>query len=433
MLNSVLVESAGKVIASKAPTNCTLVAHFLSATEGSNFSFYPMFIDSLSLLYDYAGAYADEVDLEMTISPKDYALMQDQGQNLLCILTFTYVDRYGKQILNPAPKCIQYRAVINSPEDIRKTVPDVQVYTEPSKKISVRLFEETVYNLRTTKINTIYQTMTVTQAIYAIAQDLGITKIHLVPPDNTHVYDHIEIGSYQGISSIFGYLQSTVGIYQKGVNAYVTNGVLYVYPPYETNPTYDKSGIFYQVDTGRYAGSNVFHRKENDSVSIVINAQPHSEDLSITGAENIGTGVIFNRASRMGDGYTTIDSNQGSQFTQEPSLTISLANPRTAIGQRNNLKYIHGTDNPFPAMSELIFTQASLMTVNWPYADPFLMDPCQKLIYYYDRNEVMVKKTGIMEQAYYVFTRQQKMDTKHMFSCNAQLILRLSPNETKVL
>jgi len=433
MLNTVLLESAGRVIASKAPTNCTLVAHFISAAEGSKFSFYPIFIDSVSFLYDYAGGYGDEIDLEMTIAPSDYARMQDQGQDLLCVVTITYVDRYGKQVLSPAPRCKQYRAIINNPEDVRKSVPDIQVYTEPSKQISVRLMEETVYNLRTTKINTIYQTVTVEQAIYAIAQDLGIGKVHLVPPDNVHVYDHITIGSYQGIASIFGYLQSTVGIYQKGVNSYVTGGVLYVYPPYETNPVYDKTAIFYQVDTGRYAGSNVFHKTEQDSISIVINSQPNSEDLSITGAENIGTGVIFNRASRMGDGYTTIDSNQGPQFTQDSAMTISLANPRTAVGQRNNLKYIHGTDNPFPAMSELIFTQASLMTVDWPFADPFQMDPCQKLIYYYDRNEVMVKKTGIQEKALYVFTRQQKLDTKYMFSCNAQLILRLSPNETKVL
>lgn len=433
MLNSVLLNSASKVIESKSPTNCTIVAKFISSAEGSNFSFYPMFIDSIHLLYDYAENYGDEIDINMTISPKDYALMQDQGQDLLCILTLTYVDRYGKQVLNPPPRCVQYHAIINNPEDIRKTVPDVQLYTDPSRKISIRLMEKAVYALKSTKINTIYQTMSPKQVIYAIAQDLGVKSIHLVPPDNNHVYDHIEIGSYQGVSSIFGYLQSTIGIYQKGINAYVSKGVLYVYPPYETNPTYDRSSLFYQVDTGRYSGSTVYHRVENDSVSIVINSQPHSEDLSISGSENIGTGVIFNRASRMGDGYTTIDNNQGTQFTENPSLSISLNNPRTAVGLRNNIKYIHGTDNPFPAMSELISHQASLMTVNWPNADPFQMDPCQKLIYYYDRNGVMIKKTGIMEKALYVFSRKQKIDAKSIFQCDAQLILRLSPNETKVI
>lgn len=433
MLNTVLLESAGKVITSKAPTLVIITAQFISAKEGTSFSFYPMLIDKVTFDCDYVENYADAIDLDMTISPKDYALMQDQGQDLLCILTLSYTDKYGTRLYDPAPVRKQYKAVINNPVDIRNAVPDVHVYTEPSVPMSVRLMDELVYNLRTTKINTVYQTMSMTQAIYAIAQDLGIEKIHLVPPDNTHVHDHITIESYQGISSIYGYLQSVWGVYQKGINAYVANGVLYVYPPYETNPTYDKTAIFYQVDTGRYAGSTVYHKVETDSVSIVINSQPQATDLSISGAENIGTGIIFNRASRMTDGYTTIDSSQGAQFTQQPSLAISLNTPRTAVANRNNVQYIHGTDNPYPAMSELIFSQASLMDVKWPHADPFLMDPCQKIIYYYDRNGVMIKKTGILEKATYTYTSKQKVDTKIMFECNADLVLRLSPNETQTL
>lgn len=433
MLNTVLLAGASKVVAAETPTSCTILPHFISDADGSTFSFYPIMVDSITFDFDYADAYSDDITLQMTISPRDYALMQDQGQNLLCNLVITYVDRYGNQVLDPPPKCIQYRAIINNAEDIRKTVPDVQMYTEPSRPISVQLMDPLVYDIRNTKINTIYQTSTVKTAIYAIAQELGITKVHLVEPDNTHVYDHIAIGSYQGISSIYGFLQSTCGIYRKGINAYITNGVLYIYPIYETDPTYDKSALLYQVDTGRYAGVPSLHRVKDDTVSIVINTQPQSEDLSILAAENVGTGVIFNRASRMGDGYTTIDSNQGTLFTEDRALGISLVNPRTAAGDRNSVKYIHGTDNPFPAMSELISYQASIMGVAWPNADPFLLDPCTKITYYYDRNEVMVSKTGILSRARYAFVRQQKVGTKFVFSCTGALEIRLSPNETQVI
>lgn len=433
MLNSVLLSSASKIMASTSPAQFVMTAHFISAASGSKFSFYPLFIDDMLINRDYANNYADEIDLNMTVSPKDYALLQDQGEDLRCIVTITYTNKYGKMIFDPTPKQVQYNVMINDPRDIRKAIPDAQAYTEPSVPLSVRLVEQSVYSLRHTKLNTVYQTMTVTQAIHAITQSFGIERLHLVPPDNTHVYDHIDVGSYQGISSIYGYLQSTCGVYQKGINAYLTDGCLYIYPPFETDPTYDKSAIFYQVDTGRFSGSHVFHRSEKNTISIVVNTQPHSYDLSIAGAENVGTGFIFNRASRLTDGFTSIDSQQGAQFTQQPSLAVTLASSRTASSKSNNLFHIHGTDNPFPAMSEIIAHQASLMEVQWMNADPFQIDPCQKIIYYYDRNEVMVKKTGIIEKAVYRIARVQKIDNKDLFGCVGALTLRLSPNETQTL
>lgn len=432
MLNTILLKSALKVINSPAHAQYTVTAHFISAAPNSTFSFYPMLIDDIIFDMNYADNFADEIDLNMTVSPKDYALMQDQGQDLRCIVTITYCTKDGRQVFDPPPIQRQYVVMINDPVDIRNTLPDVQSYTEIQTPMSVRLVEETIYALRHTKINTVYQKMDVKQAIHAITQSFDIERIHLVEPDNTHVYDHIDIGSYQGISSIYGYLQSKCGIYQKGINAYFTNGVLYIYPPFETDPVYDKSVIFYQVDTGRFAGSHVFHKSEKDSVSIVLNTQGETIDLTISGAENVGTGFIFNRASRMTDGFTAIDSQQGAMFTEDPALSITLNDSRTVTGGRNNLFHVHGTDNPYPHMSTLMAYQASLMTVQWMNCDPFLLDPCQKVKFYYDKNKVMMARTGIMERAYYRLARMEKMHSKYVFGCVGLLTLRLSPNETSV-
>lgn len=433
MLNSVLMTSAGKVMSSTSPASFTITAHFISAAAGSKFSFYPILIDEIQLNQNFAQNFADELDLAMTISPKDYALLHDQGQDLLCVLTITYCDKYGKEVFTPPPIQKQYHAMINNARDIRKALPDVHVYTEMSTPISIRLIEPTVYALRHTKINAVYPAVTVKQAIYAITQAFGIERLHLVEPDNDHVYDHVSFGSYQNISSIYNYLQSVCGVYTKGINAYIQNECMYIYPPFETDPTYDKSTLFYQVDSGRYAGNDVFHRYENSTLSIVVNTQPHSYDLSIAGSENIGTGFVFNRASRLADGFTTIDSAQGAQYTQDPAFTVTLKNSRTASKDKNNLFHIHATDNPFPAMSELISHQASLMDVQWMNADPFIMDPCQKIVYYYDKNGTMIQKTGIMEKAAYRMVRLKQTDARSVFSCVGVITLRLSPNETVVL
>lgn len=433
MLNSTLLSSASKVIASPTPSTYFINVRFINEKADSKFSFVPLFLDDIIINRDYADKFADEFDLSMTISPKDYALLQDQGQNLIAIITISYSDKGGTVVYNPTPIQKQYKVIINDPQDVRKTVPDIHMYTEPSVKMSVRLVESTVYDLRHTKVNAIYQTMTVKDVIYAITHEFGIKRIHLVEPDNTHEYDHIDVGSYQGIDSVYGYLQSTCGIYTRGINSYIQDGCIYIYPPFDTDPKYDKTTLFYQVDRGRFAGSDYFHKITNNSLSIVVNSQPTITDLSIVGAENIGTGFIFNRASRLADGFTAIDDTDGAKFTDNPSISVTLNNSRTVTESRNNLFHVHATDNPFPYMSELASHQASVASVIWMNADPFQMDPCQRLIYYYDKEGSMIQKTGILEKALYKFSRIKKIDKRDIYGCVGSLTLRLSPNETVVL
>lgn len=433
MLNTVLLKTASKIIQTPSPATYFIDARFINEKPGSKFSFVPIFLDDIILNRNYADSFADELDLTMTISPKDYALIQDQGQNLLCILTISYSDKEGKIVFDPTPVQKQYKVIINNPQDIRKSVPDVHLYTTPSIKMSVRLVEPLVYDLRHTKVNAVYQTMTVKDVILAVTHEFGIKKIHLIDPDNTHVYDHIDVGSYQGISSVYGYLQSSCGVYAKGINSYIQDGCVFIYPPFETNPTYDKSTLFYQTDKGRFAGSEFFHKSEKNSLSIVVNSQPDITDLTISGAENVGTGFIFNRASRLSDGFTAVDTADGAKFTQDPGITVTLNDSRTLTASRQNLFHVHATDNPFPYMSEITSHQASLVNVNWMNADPFKMDPCQRLVYYYDKEGSMLQKTGVMEKALYKFTRIKKLDKRDIFGCVGALTLRLSPNETVVL
>jgi hypothetical protein len=433
MLNSTLLTSAKKVMASASPANFVISARFINSDPAATFSFSPLKIDEIIIDRDYIANYTDEIDLMMTISPHDYALLQDQGQNLMCVMTITYALPSGKLIYDPKPVLIQYKAVINDPRDVRKAIPDIQNYKDPSTPISIRLFEPSIYNLRHTKINSIYQNATVSEALHAITQSLGIERLHMVPLDNTHRYDHIDIASYQAIDSVYGYMHSKYGMYEKGATSYLTGGCLYVYPAFETAPVYDKTVIFYQVPTGDFTGSHVFHRIENNSISIVVNSQPESYDLSIAGSENIGTGFIFTRASRMTDGFTAIDSKDGAKFTEMPSLSISLTSSRTMSKDAHNIFHIKATDNPYPSMSLLASHQASLMEVVWMNADPFQLDPGHAVSYHYDLNETMVKKTGIVERARFRIVCGERINDKYLFAAVGTLLLRLSPNETRVI
>ena len=431
MLNQSLQNAAALVMKTTSPAQFTIKAKFFNTNGGTSFSFSPLKIDRITIDQDFIGKYADEIDLEAVISPKDYALLQDQGQDLLCLLTITYVDGGGNPVYNPAPIQTQYNVIINNAKDIRKAVPDVHQYTQPQFPLSVRLVEKAVYNLRQTKHNAIYPKANMTQVIHAITQAFGVNKLQLTPVDNTHTFDHVVIPSFQSISTVFNYLHNEHGVYHKGISGYVTGGTMFVYPPLETAPTYDKTVSFYQVSKGMYAGVNAFHQIEGKSLSVVINNEVTSHDLSVAGSENVGTGFIFTRASRLTDGFTTIDSKQGAQFTENPALAFIANTARTVVKDVNNLFHIKATDNPMPAMSHVMAHQASLMQVNWMNADPFQLDPGHAVNYYYDQNGSMIKKTGIVEHAKFVISNIKKKDADDIFGAVGALVLRVSPNATQ--
>ena len=431
MLNASLEAAARQVMSAPTAAQFRLTMRFFNTNTNSTWSFVPFHISLLRIDRNYLVNWGDVIDLSLMVSPSDYANMQDQGQDLACLITLNYTDLTGKVVYSPPPVQTQYQVVISNPMDIRKSIPNIHQHVEPTMDMTVRLVERSVYNLRHTRINTIFQTMTVTNVTYALAQLFGVTKLHLVPPDNTHSYDHLKIVSYQGMDQVWDYIQQKFGYYTRGLAAYLTGGCLFIYPPYETAPVYDKTAIFYQVEQGQYAGSNIFHQIKGSSISIVVNQPPTSFDLSIHGSENVGTGLVFTRASRMTDGYTSLDSS-GVQYTDNPALSITVKNARTAMKDRNNVLHIQPTDNPFPHMSALIAHQASVMEVNWPCADPFQLDPGHAVRYYYDQAGVMVQKTGIVESGVYEIRPVTKLDSGDLFQCQGTLSLRLAPNATQV-
>lgn len=433
MRNTVLQNAATNILNNPVAVYFRIDITFTSTATGSAWSLVPYVIDDLTYTYDYISQCYDSIVVDATVSPKDYALMQDQGQSLQATVILTYVTENNTRLSNPLPVKKKYRVLLMDAYDIRKSVPDVQLYTTPTHKFSFRLIEDTVYQLRHTKLSFALQTGTMHSAIHALAHGYDISTMSLIDPDNTHTYDHIILPSYIGFSGSFGYLQSHFGVYMKGMTYYLTNSCLYIYPPYETNPTSDRTITFFQVRTGQYGGLSCKHCKVGNDYQVIIDSQPHSQDLSIAGVENHGTGVSFINANTLTDGYTSIDANKGAAFNDDIGSVVSLTSARTMDASVNNIKHITATENPYPHMSLIAMHQASLMQVSWPGADPFAVIPNTKVVYCYDRNGTMLKKTGIVEHAEFKLSKMNTTGTMTMFGCNAQLTLRLAINDTQTI
>lgn len=427
MRNAVLAASIASVMSSPSPAQFLLKIDFLSKTN-SKFAYTPLIVDNLVIKQDFAHEYADNIVISFMVASADYATIQDNAEGLLAVLTITSLDRLGSTVYNPPPQQYIYQATIVNPKDIRRQLSDVSQRTLPDTTISIRLIDQTIYDLRHINIHGIYQNTTLADVMSHIAQTFNFKTLHLVPPDNTHTYDHIVIPPNKNFSEVFTYLQKTYGVYMKGLNFYGSNGVLYIYPPYETGPTFPQTCVVYQADDGAYAGAQAFHKTTGTTTEIVVNRESFSQDITVTSGENKGTASMFLRSSALVDGVVTVDETKGVQYQTGLSASLRLQNPRLASGNAQHTTYAKATDNPFSMATALASGQAVMVAADWGHAVPFLLLPGCTVRYSYDQDGVQMTQTGILEGVQCDLNRDARVGAGVMYLSSGKLILRLQPD-----
>ncbi len=430
MRNRILTQSIEAVMLARSPAQLLLDLTLISKSN-SNFTYTPLIIDSLKINQDFAHSYTDSIIISFEIASADYANIQDNIQNLMAVLTFTSVDSIGRVVYTPAPHKLTYRATIVNPKDVRRQLSDVASRSLPDTTIELRLIEQTIYDLRHIEINGIYQTTTLAEVLTHLAQSFNFKTLHLVPPDNTHVYDHIIIPPSKGFDEVFTYLQSTYGVYMKGLNFYGSGGILYIYPPYETKPVFPQTCVVYQADDGAFAGASSFHKTTGSTTEIVVNRESQSQDLTISAGENKGTASMFLRSSALVDGVVYVDPTTGPQYQSDVAATLRLQQPRLAQINAHNSSYVKATDNPFSMATSLAAGQALMLKADWAHAIPLLLQPGCAVRYSYDHNGAQLSQTGILEGAQYSLHRNARGSFGIIYVCSGSLMFRLQPNSAK--
>ena len=427
MLNKVLAASIASVMSTPSPAQYVLAIEFLSKTNNM-FKYSPMIVDNLIIKQDFAHEYADNIVISFRIASSDYAIMQDNSEGLLAVLTIKSLDRFGSTVYNPPPQQFIYQATIVNPKDVRRQLSDVAARTLPDTTIAIRLIDQTIYDLRHVNIHGIYQKTTLSDVLSHITQTFKFKTLHLVPPDNTHTYDHIVIPPNKNFAEVFTYLQRTYGVYMKGLNFYGSNGVLYIYPPYETGPTFPQTCVVYQADDGAYAGAQSFHKTTNTTTEIVVNRESFSQDLTVASGENKGTASMFLRSSALVDGVVTVDETKGVQYQTGLAASLRLQNPRLAAGNVQHTTYAKATDNPFSMATGLASGQAVMVEADWAHAAPFLLLPGCTVRYSYDKDGVQMTQSGILEGIQCSLNRDARVPAGVMHLSSGKLILRLQPD-----
>jgi hypothetical protein len=383
--------------------------------------------------------FTDNVELYLQLQVLDMIKLYKNSKSLYIELMISFADlETGREDLERGLIRKTYRVYLKDAEDILKKYnlkqfKDVDDLNNKDKikleehntiiPVVLQLIEPEMYEIRKKSLNGIFTNITIDQFIKYILKCMDISKINMVMPDNNTQYLHLYIDpEYSKFDIIFDYIQKRYGVYFNGFNYYFTNGIMYIYPPYDTNPSFRKEILhIYRTAPRSYVGMQNYYKKENDNLYIVSNSDVNITKLSELGYENEGTHELFLRS----DNIINHRTQSGEKFFLNKN-TICVANKKDSI--KNNTivpSYKKPTINAYYRASSLTKKRAELVLLSWSYAMPFYLIPGHKVKIYYDDNTKIKIQNGILESVIYTFDRQVEVkNNQDIFLSNANLVIR---------
>ena len=433
--NPLLNKAINRVLNSNNPTRISISLRIYTDAN-ADFSWTPLFLESLFIVQDFSNNYADDITVESFISPNDYIKLHENMGDLRAAVTITYLATSTNEIvISEKPIIKKYYAMLINPKDLKRTTQAAHKRTAETMVVKIRLIDIAVYNTRQKRFHGILKNITMGAAIRHIAVAFGIDKMQMVTPDNKHEYEHIIIPPSKGLEDIFEYLQDRYGIYYKGICSYITNETLFISPIHEINSSTDILPInLYMGDSGEHAGPGPRHNKTEDIIEIVLEGNSEIIDMAQAVGENDGTGYMLTRSNRLIDGYIKTSNDSGSVYTNDTSMQIELNESGSTISpNQHHIKQLSDTtDNIFKVASDLYMYKLNILQINWLSPRLDFIKPVHPITYIYDDNSVIANVKGVVEAIGYDFVREGPIgNSKHAYSGVSKMRIRLAPYLTK--
>lgn len=420
----------------------------------AKYEFEPIQINNLFIQQNFNKKYTDEISLNVSLTPEQFLTMFDNSRELKCTIEFRLRSKDYDYIENEPLITKTYRAIFKEKTDIRKRIPkDVLIPKDTIEQSTVQtdqlfssvefqLMEELPYNLRKVKMNMQARGVTVKDMILLVCKVCEIKTICLTEPDNDTVYDNFIIPPTMTFDEVMNYFQDYYGVYDKGFQYYFTDDILYIFPPYETEPESPETSHMY------YAGANdhgveVFHAYDDAGFAhIVINNAVNSNDLADQAVENIGTGVIFQDATRVIDLASTIGEaeDQFRAFLGLGALDVKDANTGMHMCNDDDVGASYNVYNPmfqfdygnrYKYRSIINSYRRNIISSNWNSAVPFTFKPGYKVYYHFDSEDPARReqgnvvgdsflyntKSGVCEGIMYKFEPVSKKGEDWIYNC----------------
>lgn len=395
-------------------------------------------IRELHFVQEFIENYRDRIELTFDITPAEYLELYNRSQNLMCSLVIRNIDRITNEESDDVVLSLVTRVILKDKQDLLKRyslgdlVPtentgELMQHHQHIFQTSVELIDPEVYLARKIQLTGLFRNNTPNDIMHLIAQQLKVAKVYIVPPDNTMSYNNYLLPPMLNLEDVFTYMQNGrgKGVYYKGLNYYLSNGVLYIYPAYETDLKSPKTIHIYNIGPGKLDGGDSYHKIIDGEIHLISNTLTTNVDLIEEGMENIGSSYLVQDGGNIVDNWTVYENGKFKLNSRHISeLMLQTTKGMTADAYSPKFKFSYG--NVFNVASQLSFFNRSIVSnLVWKHAIPFAFKPGWRVMYHYDGDGVYQTRSGTCESVKYSLLRASRL-TKQTFGCLASIQLSIS-------
>lgn len=451
--------------------------------KGKKFEIKPIEINRFLIDQNFSESYMNHIEINVSMRPLEFLTIYDGYQNLKCDITLYHANPTTGEVKGidfdgePVKVFSNYRVIFKNKEDIRKKIPKKSLIPEDGGEysieqqdmlftdISLQLIEDIDYKLRVTSFSFQLTESTVKDAILFMAHSCKIDTVAFVPPENETIIPNIIIPPIHTFQTALDYIQEIYGVYSNGLGYYYSEGVLYIYPKYDTNPMMpigkdeDVPNLYF-IGGVKFPNLEVNHAVDiYNTTHIVINAANINKDQVDVGIENDGTGILMMHADRVIDSWRSMDEARGADAARiglgqmnihkTPNTSLfSLTNcERKTIGIDPNIsiiKYMFDEANPYKQRLPINRYKRTTINTAWENATPFTFKPGYRIVWNYDGEApenrdakdsiasslMYCSKTGVVDSVAYRFTPTSRLNNRYIFKCIAPLEMTIKMDVT---
>lgn len=434
--SDVLKEIVEDIVSIKRSNLVSLTVHLLNHTDQS-FTIDDAQVTTFVVDQNALNNVFDNITMTMDITPIQFQKLITKQSDLFADIILEYVDRQTYEvILSESPLVLRYKVFLHDTSSLLKRFgvgafekTDENDITKESENavrvpITMQLISEIDHKVNRGSFVGMVQDSTADGAIRYVASVLQIPKIKMVEPDNKSSFQHLNVPpENSGFRVVFDYIHQKYGVYANGFRHYLTNGTMYVYPPFRMDAEGTPRLTVFRVSENSYAGTFNFHDIEaSGNVQIVSNTQLMSKNLSSAGSENDGNTKVFVRADGMIDGQ--VAKGKTKKLTNV-TASLSSSNDNSISKDAAVPKYVAPTTNIYEHGTSFSESNTEIMSFGWPNARLGLLYPSMPLSFVFDEKNKVMEKKGLLEAVTYTFTRVSGT----IFMCHAMMIIRVDPKQ----
>lgn len=298
---------------------------------------------------------------------------------------------------------------------------------KPQQHVSVHLelIDRTVYELKKKRMAFILHNATMKEALLTVAQLQEFEKVYIYEPDNKTVYPNLIIPPLQSITTVFDYLQHTSkydGVYLTGLNYYIQQGVLFVFPLQNSVSSGKRCNIY---NAGKTLGEGAvrFFNVSNTTLNLAIVDPVESYDDTHVRIESNYTWADILTPKEVLGHYPLV----GTTVDIKNDIISNYSIDAEHLGLTNsvfNHEYFF-ENNKSRITEELYSNGISALRVFWRNALPFLIRPDIETHYIAETPNGVKNVACIVSKVVYVFSPVQNASNT-TFRCDATLTLLIN-------